>query len=344
MDPLLNPIWEGDEIIEESAMPFCGNDGRPEPVRLLYRASSVLSVQSADRTLRFREGPDYLLRDGCLFFPETTAVPVVSRSEYYPASDDGHCFPHTDGGFILFAESDGIHRRQIVITYRHEDRWKGPVPADKSGLLPRTLRLLAEGGNLNLLIFGDSISTGANASGIVNVPPYQKPWYDLAADAIRGRYRSARIRLINTSVGGTMSEWGRETAAENGAAQHPDLCVLGFGMNDGSHRVPPDEFVGNLRAIMGTIRAENPDCEFILIATTLANPEVRGFAGLQPDYLVPMLGLETRGVCVADMTSMHAALLRRKPFRDLTGNNVNHPNDFLSRVQAQVLLRTLGVL
>ncbi len=344
MDPLLRPVWEGNEVFEESAMPFRGADGRAEPVRLLYSAASVLSVESADRTLRFREGPDYLLRDGCLCFPESSSVPLVPRSEYYLSADDGSCFPHTDGGFIFFAESDGMHRRQIVISYRHEDRWDGPVPQDKSRLLPQTRQRLADGGDLTLLVFGDSISTGANASGFVGVPPFQKPWFDLAADALRMRYPSARIRLVNTSVGGTMSRWGRETAAENGAAHCPDLCVLAFGMNDGSQRVPPAEFTGNLRAIMETIRAASPACEFVLIATTLANPEVKGFEGLQRDYLEPTLALEAPGVCVADMTSMHGALLRRKLFRDLSGNNVNHPNDFLSRVQAQVLLRTLGVL
>ncbi len=40
------------------------------------------------------------------------------------------------------------------------------------------------------------------------------------------------------------------------------------------------------------------------------------------------------------MTTTHADLLKRKRFQDFTGNNVNHPNDFLVRAYAQVMLKT----
>ena len=41
------------------------------------------------------------------------------------------------------------------------------------------------------------------------------------------------------------------------------------------------------------------------------------------------------------MTSMWDALLKRKSFYDLTGNGVNHPNDFGHMVYAQTLLALL---
>ena len=40
--------------------------------------------------------------------------------------------------------------------------------------------------------------------------------------------------------------------------------------------------------------------------------------------------------------SSAAALLQRKKFIDVTGNNINHPNDYLSRVYAVTLLQTLA--
>jgi len=40
---------------------------------------------------------------------------------------------------------------------------------------------------------------------------------------------------------------------------------------------------------------------------------------------------------VADMQSIHHALLKHKRYIDMTGNNVNHTNDFLTRVYAQVV-------
>jgi hypothetical protein len=44
------------------------------------------------------------------------------------------------------------------------------------------------------------------------------------------------------------------------------------------------------------------------------------------------------------MTDMHSALLQKKRLFAMTGNNVNHPNDFLASVYAQTILKILGVL
>ena len=65
---------------------------------------------------------------------------------------------------------------------------------------------------------------------------------------------------------------------------------------------------------------------------------------MQPLFADELYKLEKKYsfVSVADMTDMHKKLLATgKRYRDMTGNNVNHPNDFLARVYAQVILRTL---
>ena len=344
MDALLKPFWEGDQVLNETVLPLRGRDGALAPCRLLFRASGILSVRPGTLEKTYVPGRDYVLKDGCLAIPEGSAIPVMDYDDYYPQRDDGACFPHSEEGFIRFGEGATFHARQIAVSYRHEDRWDAFVPREKTALLPRTVKLLQNGQPFKLLIFGDSICTGLNSSGTVGAPPYQNPWFGQVREGLSDHYGNTNIELINTSVGGKTSVWGRETAGPNAAAQKPDLCVIGFGMNDGSGNKPPEVFIENLCAIMDAVTAQKPECEFILIATTLANPEVKGFAGCQESYLAPMLKLERTGLCVADMTTLHKELLRRKPFRDLTGNNVNHPNDFLSRAYAQVLLRTLGAV
>ena len=47
------------------------------------------------------------------------------------------------------------------------------------------------------------------------------------------------------------------------------------------------------------------------------------------------------GIVLADMTSIWDALLKRKSFYDLTGNGVNHPNDFGHMIYARSLLALL---
>jgi hypothetical protein len=46
-------------------------------------------------------------------------------------------------------------------------------------------------------------------------------------------------------------------------------------------------------------------------------------------------------VALADLTGVWTELLARKGYHDLTGNGVNHPNDFGHRLYAQVILGLL---
>ncbi|MEF2247094.1 hypothetical protein [Paenibacillus sp. IITD108] len=44
--------------------------------------------------------------------------------------------------------------------------------------------------------------------------------------------------------------------------------------------------------------------------------------------------MEKQGCVIVNMTRLHTQLLERKKYSDLTGNHINHPNDFLSRLYA----------
>jgi len=159
-------------------------------------------------------------------------------------------------------------------------------------------------------------------------------------DKLVKAYPQSEISFSNPSVGGKTSGWGAEEAQAR-VGYGPDLCVIGFGMNDGTKRVPPEEYQQNIKAIMEIAAAGNPNCEFVLVATTLPNPQVGRFFGDQQAYLPMLTMLEKVGVAVADMTTFHQELLRRKQFYHMSANNVNHPNDFLARAYAQVLWQTI---
>jgi hypothetical protein len=78
-----------------------------------------------------------------------------------------------------------------------------------------------------------------------------------------------------------------------------------------------------------------------LIAPILPNAQVGNFMGTQAQFLPVLQTLEGQGVAVADMTSFHQYLLTRKRYFDMSGNNVNHLNDFLARAYAQVIWQTV---
>jgi hypothetical protein len=150
------------------------------------------------------------------------------------------------------------------------------------------------------------------------------------------RRSGCEIDVVNTAVGGMTADWGRKTAAENVAAYHPDLVLIGFGMNDGSGHCSKDEFADRVRSIIETTRAANPECEFILVTSICANSKACLY-GTQADCAEGMRSLEGEGIAVADMMPVHAELLTQKRYVDMTGNNVNHPNDYLHRTYAQIV-------
>lgn len=47
------------------------------------------------------------------------------------------------------------------------------------------------------------------------------------------------------------------------------------------------------------------------------------------------------GGAVASISELHDYILTKKRFIDMTGNNVNHPNDFMHRLHTQYYLEML---
>ncbi len=121
------------------------------------------------------------------------------------------------------------------------------------------------------------------------------------------------------------------------AMQQPDLVILAFGMND-SAGLTAQAYGQNTATIIANTRKLVPRTEFILIASMLGN---RDWTTLNhdrfPEYRDELASLLRPGIALADMTSVWSEFLNRKKDSDLTGNGVNHPNDFGHRVYAQVL-------
>lgn len=338
MTRALTPIWQGETVYLESVMSV----GDRKRIALAFPARRILEVRSSDLATQYEEGRDYALDNGDLMILPGSRLPGFAREAFYLSQPmENGSFECALGGHIRFGEGGLFHPRQFLVSYEHDPEPRLPEPPARLSQLPKTRAILEGGQTLRVLFYGDSITTGCNCSDFSQLEPYLPSWMDMTVDGLAHRYPAAHLFAHNTAVGGTLSDWGLENAVERAARLKPDLCFLAFGMNDGSARVEPERFIRQIRGIMEAVRAENPDCEFVLVSTMLPNAEVKGFYGLQKDYLPGLLALQGCGCAVADMTSLHEALLNRKRYEDMTGNNVNHPNDFLSRVYAQLMLRTL---
>jgi acyl-CoA thioesterase I len=120
-----------------------------------------------------------------------------------------------------------------------------------------------------------------------------------------------------------------------------DLVLIAYGMNDVGGR-NPDKYKAAISTMLRRIKEANPATEVILVASMIGNPDWAATPPeMFPKYRDALASLEGPGVALADMTAIWQKLLERKRYLDMTGNGVNHPNDYGHRVYVQVLLALL---
>lgn len=343
----MDPFWQGTTMYNESVL-MVSHAGELPEANLLFAPIDILSVKSARLDQEYLENVDWVLEGGKLKLTPNSRIPYLSTDElYYSNYIEGVTIPMVNGGAVLYQEGSYFHDRQIVITYTHAaNAWEGPVPQLADNTLTSTFSKLRNGEPLTIVLYGDSIADGSNGSNFVSAPPYLPSWGEMVAQTLEDHYGS-HITFLNQSVGGTASQWGAAQAANRVAAHNPDLVIVAFGMNDGSGTgvgdgVSPSVFKNNILSIINTVRATNPNAEFVLVGTTLPNSETI-FLDQQPYYFTQLQSIANTmtGVAAANMTVVHSELLEHKTFIDMTGNNVNHPNDFLSRWYAQFIVGML---
>ena len=343
LETCLYPYWEGNTVYNESVMVVRDEQEKLPPIPLLYPADEILEVRSSDWKHLYQEGKDWKLENGMLIIPEGSSVPIMTHAEYYPkVKVENEAFDMVGGGYVVFHEGYFFYERQIAVTYRHSAPWKDFIPLYKGNLLPNTQRKLENKEHLNIVYYGDSVMCGANSTGAVNLPPYVPTFFNMITMELKAHYGYDDITIFNTANGGMNSQWGMENAEEKVAAYHPDLVVINFGINCGSNGgMVKEDHQRYMKGIIDITRKTNPNAEFILISTCMPHPQVLFTHGQQGEYEPVLLQLEGEGVAVAQVTSFHNALLRRKRFTDISGNNVNHANDFNARMIAQVCCQTL---
>ncbi|QHI70870.1 hypothetical protein GT409_03495 [Tichowtungia aerotolerans] len=327
-------------MIWETVLPI-SVDGKAPEGSLLFDPVGEITVRGYALDKTYQSGTDFILDGKTIRLTEKSPIPSLTYKQLYPDSADAppKTFKSWKGGYIAFTEGNYWNDRQIAVTYEHAGKWGGPVPSTGKKQLLKTKKALRSGEPLKILLLGDSISTGASASGKAGKPPFVPGYGDLLMTYLRSGSQS-EITFVNASLGGMVSSWGLSVAPYYAAPEKADLCLLGFGMNDGA-RVPVEQYIANTKKTMELIKAQNPDVEFILIASFQPNENWRSLSPMD-GYLPALKQLESESVAVADVWSMHEYFLKTKRYCDMTGNHVNHPNDFMVRVYAQVIAALLG--
>ncbi len=346
---VFKPFWLGDTVEGESVLFIKDPVTGEAKAEVLFPVEAIVNVIRAvdwktPNGISFENGRDYVYMPGSreITLPKDSRIPSYTADAVRrPAGSQTYKLTHRDGnGEILFGATDEYHQMQVCITYRHKaEAWPSALPSFDENALPRTIKKLQNKEAVSIVLLGDSISTGCNASGWANAAPHQPPYQDLLLRHLKETY-SPNITLTNLAVGGTSTPWGISRVPDVVAAK-PDLVILAFGMNDSSGR-SADEYKSNTAEMIKATRESSPETEFILVATMLGNSDwVTLKHDLFPQYRDALAELVQPGVALADMTSLWTEMLKRKKDCDMTGNGVNHPNDFGHRIYAQVLTTLL---
>jgi lysophospholipase L1-like esterase len=339
------PVWAAEKV-DGDPLFFIQKEGE-KPAALLMRAPSEAPViRSATLEVTYEAGKDYEWAPGAreVRLPAGSRIPFTAAAALRPPPKSPHSYSaYRDGkSWMLFGEGRYFHDLQCVAAYPSKDEWKGPRPAAApEGQLVRIRAKLKAGSPVKLLTLGDSISTGANASGSAGAPPMQPGYHGLVARGLEARFGS-KVTEKNLSVGGMDSAWGLKQVPAV-LAEAPDVVLLAFGMNDASGRRKTEDFVKIIKQTIDQIQAARPECDVIVISPMTANPEWSHAAPeLYPAYAKALGALSGPGCALADVTSVWTAVLEKKPYLCLSGNGLNHPNDFGHRLYADVVLAAIG--
>ena len=340
------PLWDLREIEGDSLFFIQAENESEAKASLLFVPERAPVLQSASREITYELGRDFTWTAGsrAIVLTRESRIPFKTVAELHPAPGS----PNSYDGFrdgkshMLYAQGHFFHDLQTIANYAATESWTGPKPVQAKEL-DRTRARLAAREPVKIVVLGDSISKGLNASITGGVAPHQPAYPELVAQSLEKRFGS-KVELKNLSVIGMGAAWGLKQVPAV-IAEAPDVLICAFGMNDASARIQPDQFAATLREIVAQLHAARPGCDAILVAPMHANSEWnKSSPELYPAFAEEMKKLAAPGCAIADVTTIWTALLEKKGELDLSGNGLNHPNDFGHRIYADVVLETIGGL
>ncbi len=340
------PYWDTPIIYNENVYPLENPDGSIDDITLMYDIDRIVTVKNYELNVEYKEGVDYEIVDGKLRILQSGSIPTVSFNRHYFKYQAGGTYrlrePFGGYTYVRFEEGFNIPKSQLAITYTHTDEWEGYIPPNQGEKLPRTNSILESGGNLDIVLFGDSITNGGNSSGNIGMLPYAEEWTQMFEAELKKTYPSANISVTNTSISGGAWDTAKQNVYNAITPYNPDLLVLALGVNDYQFQYSTSKVLGELDYVLNAVKEECPDTEIIIVSPMLSNPEC----------FAPSLLMEYRegyyqraewygNAVVADVTEIHEYLLTRKFYTDMSANNLCHLNDFLARTYAHVILKTV---
>jgi len=320
------PLWLAKKMVDEPVL-FIGNEGNRSG-RLIFTPTSMPFLTRAGDSFVYEAGKDYTWEKGSRTIRLTAHSRIPSKTPQEMRPGPGK--PRSLGG-VLHGEGRFFHDLQTLVSYSHNQSWPDLVKAQ--GTLPRSLKKLRANEPFQVVTLGDSITEGYNASGFAKTQaPRNQPSYAEGFARLLDETFPAQVTLSNLGVAGRTAVWGLKQL-DRVIAEKPDLVIIAFGMND---PVSSEQFQKTNLEILTRLQKEIPQADLIFVSGMNNNPDWRDPTRI-PGFREALKSIIRPNVILADITTPWEKLLTRKNFSDLSGNNVNHPNDFGHRLYAEVL-------
>ena len=349
--PVYQPYWLGNIIYQETVL--CIDDGNEISGLLQYKPIKILSVRDDTFTKEYVEGTDYTVSGNKITLPAGSDCPYLTTENL-----QGKNIPkkyrsvkalqevaniETDymmwNDHIFFTEGSLIHGHQICVSYVYDINDVNQKDfAAYGSVAPKFLAKLKAGEKAVISITGDSVTEGFSASSKYGRQPLMPQFPTLLSYALTEAYEG-KVSVKNYAVGGTTSN---EAVSTNVAAKlvkaNSDLVLIHFGIND-SGGLSAAQLKSNIKKVVNDTLAALPECEFLYIKCFPANPELYPDKTFQSYWkVIDELAAEYDCFYTLDLYTPGQKMLETKKYLDVTGNGINHPNDYIVRFYAMNLV------
>jgi len=353
------PFWKLNTIYNESLAMIEDDNGNIYGT-LLFVPTKIISVKDVYLQKEYVAGKDYIWDKGTNKIKWLTGSNIEYFTEAMLSGEGLPIYPTFDKDNKtnigrLYTVGPYLYKKQIAVTYEY----------DKNSVKTRNIKYTQYQGNklksvvnklnnnkdLNILFYGDSIFAGYDASSMYNREPNNPKMHELIRNELQN-YTSGTVKMDNLSVGGWTVQNGYDALNGNVTTEgytynyskkyknNYDLLIMSFGMNNANTN--EKEYKDYIIKIINKIKDGNPNIEIILVSCMNPNPNAIGWdvnQKYQGQWLKEIA--DKNGYAIVDFYAVHKSILKYKNFVSTSGNNINHPNDWLIRVYAQNILATM---
>jgi lysophospholipase L1-like esterase len=195
--------------------------------------------------------------------------------------------------------------------------WKNFIKVSGKEYLSNTLALLGESKPINIVCWGDSVTSGGSAT------PYQKCYVEQFRAHLKAAYPDAKINLMNAGIGGSNTESRHAGYQKEVLDLKPDLITVEF-INDMG--LGADIIKRNWHQFIADARIRNPKVEFILIIPHFMMASWNGTYEKGAEAMRQIA--KDDKVALADTGNIWANLRTiGMPYEVRLANGINHPDN-----------------